>query len=91
MQTSCNPANDTRTISVSASDDRGIARVVLRWSQSGGGSGERTMVRSSSTWSAELGPFAATGTVTYRAVATDTDSASASSPSASITVDPCPG
>lgn len=91
MQTTCNPANSTRTISVSASDDRGIAKVVLRWSQAGGGSGEKAMTRSGGTWTATLGAFANPGTVTYRAVATDTNSASASSPSASVGVDPCPG
>ncbi|MCU1368956.1 MAG: sigW 2 [Ilumatobacteraceae bacterium] len=90
MQTSCNPANDRRTISVAVSDDRGVANVVLRWTQ-GGASGERAMTRSGSTWSATLGPFADAGTATYRAVATDTDGASTASPSASISVDPCPG
>lgn len=91
MQTSCNPANATRTVQVGVSDDRGTAKVVLRWSQAGGGSGERTMTRSGSTWTGSLGPFANPGTVTYRAVATDTNGASAASPSASIGVDPCPG
>jgi RNA polymerase sigma factor (sigma-70 family) len=91
MQTSCNPANDTRTITVPVSDDRGVAEVVLRWTQAGGGSGQRAMSRSGGTWTAELGPFAASGSVTYRAVATDSDGASASSPSATIAVDPCPG
>ncbi|WP_421119163.1 sigma-70 family RNA polymerase sigma factor [Aquihabitans daechungensis] len=91
MQTTCNPASDTRTISVGAADDRGVTQVVLRWTQSGGGTGQRTMTRSGSTWTAPLGPFADPGTVTYRAVATDTNGASAASPSASIGVDPCPG
>jgi RNA polymerase sigma factor (sigma-70 family) len=91
MQTSCNPANDTRTITVPVSDDRGVAQVVLRWTQAGGGSGQKPMTRSGSTWTAELGPFAAPGTVTYRAVATDSDGASAASPNAQVAVDPCPG
>jgi hypothetical protein len=91
MQTSCNPANDRRTVSVAVSDDRGVVGVVLRWTQSGGGSGERAMSRSGGTWSAPLGPFANPGTITYRAVATDSNGVSAASPSASIGVDPCPG
>ncbi|HWJ62894.1 MAG TPA: RNA polymerase sigma factor [Acidimicrobiales bacterium] len=91
MQTSCNPANDTRTITVTASDDRGVAQVVLRWTQAGGGTGQLAMSRSGSTWTATLGPFANPGSVTYRAVATDTDGVTATSPSASVGVDPCPG
>lgn len=91
MQTSCNPANATRTITVSASDDRGIAQVALRWSQAGGGTGQKVMSRSGNTWTATLGPFANPGTVTYRAVATDTNGVAAESPSASVGVDPCPG
>lgn len=91
MQTSCNPANDTRTISVSVSDDRAVSSVVLRWSGPGGGSGQRSMVRSGATWSATLGPFPTAGTVSYRAVATDADGASAASPTASVAVEPCPG
>ena len=90
MQTSCNPANDTRTISVAASDDRGVAQVVLRWSGPDG-SGQRTMTRSGSVWVATLGPFTNAGTASYRAVATDVEGSSASSPTASIAVDPCPG
>jgi RNA polymerase sigma factor (sigma-70 family) len=91
MQTSCNPANDTRTISVTASDDRGVAQVLLRWTQAGGGSGQKPMTRSGSTWTATLGPFANPGTVTYRVAATDTDGASTTSSPASVGVDPCPG
>jgi hypothetical protein len=92
MQTTCNPANDTRTISVAATDDRGIDRVVLRWSHSVLGAGERTMVRSAaSTWQATLGPFAEPGAITFRAVAVDTDGASTASGTSSVAVDPCPG
>lgn len=91
MQTSCNPANDTRAVSVSASDDRGIAQVVLRWTQAGGASGQKAMARSGSTWTATLGPFANPGTVTYRVTATDTDGASTTSSPSSVGVDPCPG
>jgi RNA polymerase sigma factor (sigma-70 family) len=92
MQTTCNPANDTRTISVAATDDRGIDRVVLRWTHSVLGAGERTMVRSSGgTWQATLGPFAEPGTVTFRAVAVDTDGASTASGTSSVAIDPCPG
>ena len=93
MQTACNPANDTRTITVSATDDRGITAVVLRWSHQNGSSGQRAMTRSGSTWTAAIGPFAdtAAGHVTYRAVATDTNGATASSPSATVHVEPCPG
>jgi RNA polymerase sigma factor (sigma-70 family) len=90
MQTSCNPVNDTRTISVAATDDRSLAQVVLRWTGPDG-SGQRTMARSGSVWVATLGPFANAGSASYRAVATDVDGASASSPTASIAVDPCPG
>jgi len=90
MQTSCNPVNDTRTISVAATDDRSLAQVVLRWTGPDG-SGQRTMARSGSVWVATLGPFANAGSALYRAVATDVDGASASSPTASIAVDPCPG
>jgi hypothetical protein len=75
---------------VSVADDRGVAQVVLRWSGPDG-SGQRTMTRSGSTWTAVLGPFPNAGTVSYRAVATDTDGASSSSPTASIPVEPCPG
>lgn len=91
MQTSCNPANDTRTVSVGATDDRGVSQVVLRWTQAGGGSGQRAMNRSGTAWTATLGPFSGTGTVTYRAVASDANGASSSSPAASVGVDPCPG
>jgi RNA polymerase sigma factor (sigma-70 family) len=91
MQTSCNPANATRTISVAVSDDRGVVGVVLRWAQTGGASGERAMTRSGGTWSAVLGPFSDPGTVAYRAVATDADGAAAASPTAWVGVDPCPG
>lgn len=90
MQTSCNPANDTRTISVAATDDRGVAQVVLRWTGPDG-PGQRTMARSGSAWVATLGPFTNAGTASYRAVATDVDGSSASSPTTSIAVDPCPG
>lgn len=92
MQTTCNPANATRTISVTATDDRGIDRVVLRWTHSALGPGERTMVRQSgSTWQATLGPFAEAGSVTFRAVAVDTAGASSASGTSALTVDPCPG
>lgn len=91
MQTSCNPSNATRTVTVSAADAEGLAAVVLHWTQAGGGSGQRAMSRSGGTWSATLGPFADPGDVTYRAVATDTNGATASSPAAAVTVDPCPG
>lgn len=92
MQTTCNPADDTRTIAVTVADDRGVAGVVLRWTHTGSGPGQRTMTKvGASTWRAALGPFAEAGSVSYRAVATDSDGASSSSPSASVTVDPCPG
>jgi RNA polymerase sigma factor (sigma-70 family) len=91
MQTTCNPANDTRTITVPVSDDQAVAAVVLRWTQPGGSSGQKAMARSGSSWTATLGPFADPGSVTYRAVATDGDGASAASPTASVTIDPCPG
>ncbi len=91
MQTTCNPADDTRTITVAVSDDRGVTQVVLRWTHANGATGRKAMTRSGSTWSATLGPFADVGSVSYRAVATDTEGASGSSPTASIAVDPCPG
>lgn len=92
MQTTCNPANATRTVSVTVTDDRGIDRVVLRWTHSVLGAGERTMARQSgSTWQATLGPFAEAGSVTFRAVAVDTDGASTASGSSAVTVEPCPG
>jgi RNA polymerase sigma factor (sigma-70 family) len=92
MQTGCNPADDTRTITVAVADDRGVVDVVLRWDHSASGPGEVAMTRvGAATWRATLGPFADAGTVSYRAVATDTDGATGASPAGSITVDPCPG
>ncbi len=91
MQTSCNPANATRTISVAVTDDRGIASVVLRWDHSGSGAGQRTMARSGGTWSTTLGPFADVGSVSFRVVATDSGGHTASTGTSSVTIDPCPG
>lgn len=93
MQLSCNPANDTRTVTVSATDDRGIAGVVLRWDPAGSESGVLTLTRvgTSSTWQGTLGPFAVARTVSYWAMATDSDGVSSSSAPASVAVDPCPG
>lgn len=90
MQLACNPANATRTVSVTITDDRGVASAVLRWSGANVGQAAMTKV-GASTWRATLGPFANAGSVAYRAVATDADGASAASPTASISVEPCPG
>jgi RNA polymerase sigma factor (sigma-70 family) len=92
LQTTCNPDNDTRTVTVSATDDVALAAVVLRWDHGGSGPGQRTMVRQSgSTWRATLGPFGEVGTVTLRVVATDSAGQSASTPTVSVDVEPCPG
>ena len=91
LQTSCNPGNATRTISVTVTDDRGVAAVVLRWDHSVTGTGQRTMARAGSTWSATLGPFDDVGSVAFRAVATDTGGRTASTGTSSVAVDPCPG
>ncbi|MCU1497664.1 MAG: sigW 2 [Acidimicrobiales bacterium] len=39
MQTTCNPAESTRTVSVSVTDDDFVAAVLLHWCHSAGGSG----------------------------------------------------
>ncbi|MFN8017719.1 MAG: sigma-70 family RNA polymerase sigma factor [Acidimicrobiales bacterium] len=91
MQTSCNPANDRRTISAPVSDDHGIAKVVLRWTHSSSGAGEKPMVQSGGSWTAVLGPFETAGTATYRVVATDASGRTTSSATGAVTVDPCPG
>jgi hypothetical protein len=92
LQTSCNPDNDTRTITVTASDDVGLASVVLRWTHTATGAGERSMARAAgSSWSATLGPFAEVGTVTVRVRVTDTAGEQVTSEPITVAVEPCPG
>ncbi|KAA1399223.1 sigma-70 family RNA polymerase sigma factor [Aeromicrobium ginsengisoli] len=75
-------------VRVSVSDESGLSSVVLRWS--GAGSGSTSMSRSGSVWTADMGQFAAGGSVTLRVTATDRRGNTASS-SRTVNVDPCPG
>ena len=75
-------------VRVSVSDESGVASVVLRWS--GAGTGAKSMSRSGSVWTADMGQFAAGGQVTLRVTATDKRGNTATA-SRSVNVNPCPG
>lgn len=75
-------------VSVSVSDESGLASVVLRWS--GAGSGSATMRSRGSLWVADMGQFANGGRVTMRVTATDSRGNTATGPSRTVNIDPCP-
>jgi hypothetical protein len=80
-----NPDVSTTTISVSASDDRGVASVRISWS--GAESGSAQMSQSGSTWSYTYNPSDSTsGVVTFSIQATDTSSNLSAPRGASVTV-----
>jgi RNA polymerase sigma factor (sigma-70 family) len=77
-------------VTVSASDESGLASVTLFWSGPSG-KGQVAMSGSGSTWSAEIGPVNVGGNITMYAVARDTRGNTATGPSRTIYVNPCPG
>ena len=76
-------------VSVSVSDESGLASVVLHWSGPNG-SHNRVMSRSGSLWKVTMGEFSVGGSVTMRVTATDKRGNSATGPSRTISVNPCP-
>jgi len=86
---SCGSGGRTVKVSAAASDDSGLASVVLRWTGPSG-PGRATMSASGSSWSGAMGPFAVGGNVTLSVTATDTKGNSATGPSTTTNVDPCP-
>lgn len=80
-----NPDVTTTTISVSASDDRGVASVRISWS--GAESGSAQMSASGSTWSYVYNPSDSTaGVVSFSMQATDTSGNTSAPRGASVTV-----
>ncbi len=79
------PDVTTATISVSASDDRGVASVRISWS--GADSGSAQMSKSGSTWSYVYNPSDSTsGAVSFSMQATDTSGNTSAPRGASVTV-----
>ena len=90
IQSTCNPANDRTTITANFADESAVASVDLHWESSANGPGAKLMEVGSGTAFAELGPFAAADTITYRVVVTDAFGASATSLPETIDVLGCP-
>lgn len=77
-------------VSVTVTDDSGVAAAVLRWDGPGAtGTGEAPMVVAADRATGTLGPFAGPGEVTWYVVATDTLGATGESPRAVVTVEAC--
>jgi RNA polymerase sigma factor (sigma-70 family) len=85
----CGSGGRTVKVSATASDDSGLATVVLRWTGPSG-RGRATMSSSGSGWSGAMGPFPVGQKVTLSVTATDEEGNSATGPSTTTNVDPCP-
>jgi hypothetical protein len=78
-------------VSVTVTDDSGVAAAVLRWDGPGAiGTGEAPMVVADDRATGTLGPFAGAGEVTWYVVVTDTLGTTGESPRAVVTVEACP-
>jgi RNA polymerase sigma factor (sigma-70 family) len=77
-------------VTVSASDESGLASVTLFWSGPSG-RGQLAMSGSGTTWSAEIGPVNVGGDFAMYAVARDTRGNTATGPTRTVYVNPCPG
>lgn len=82
------PAGPVR-VSVVASDDGGLASVVITWAQAGGPGGEAPLADRGRAWVGSAGPFPAAGTVTLRAVATDHRGTTTAGPAVRLPVPTC--
>jgi RNA polymerase sigma factor (sigma-70 family) len=91
IQTSCNPSNDTATVTATVSDPDGPVTLRLRSTPPGGG--PATVVPMAAIgggrYRATLGPFSTVGSASWT-VEADGGGAPATR-SGSLTVDPCPG
>ncbi|HEX2193061.1 MAG TPA: hypothetical protein VHH09_07680, partial [Acidimicrobiales bacterium] len=77
-------------VSAAVADESGLT-VVVRWRDPSGRTGSRGLAGGpDGVYRGELGPFTATGTVTWSVQATDALGAVARSPEETAIVDPCP-
>jgi RNA polymerase sigma factor (sigma-70 family) len=91
MQTTCNPANSTTTITATFTDASAVT-ATLSWTSPTNGPGSKPMGVAGGSASATLGPFALPDpSLTYVVTVTDAFGASTTSSPQTIEVLPCPG